>query len=85
MNSISTKVIPTIFRPIFKKKYLLGFAAVIIIIIIVALVYKYGGSKQEGLVPPNPTKKLPPSASTLHFFNKAAVCADGVPCAEIGK
>lgn len=33
----------------------------------------------------NPTKPLPPSSSTLHLFKKAAVCADGPPCAEIGR
>lgn len=34
---------------------------------------------------PNPTKELPPSKSSLHVFKKAAVCADGPPCAEIGR
>lgn len=34
---------------------------------------------------PNPVKQLPPSVSSLHVFNKAAVCADGPPCAEIGR
>ncbi|KAG5896978.1 hypothetical protein JTB14_018493 [Gonioctena quinquepunctata] len=37
------------------------------------------------LVPLNPFKALPPSASKMHFFEKAAVCADGPICAEIGK
>ncbi|KAI4456654.1 gamma glutamyl transpeptidase [Holotrichia oblita] len=37
------------------------------------------------LSPPNPVTPTKPSGSQLHIFNKAAVCADGIPCAKIGK
>lgn len=41
--------------------------------------------KKSDVEPDNPLTPLPPSVSKLHMFNKAAVCADGPPCAEIGK
>nr|CAI5856574.1 unnamed protein product [Callosobruchus analis] len=74
-----------------RKKYVL--AAVILVLVIVILVLAFAtnvfskkeSTKEEKLVPPNPTKPLPPSASRLHVFEKGAVCADGPPCAEIGR
>lgn len=36
------------------------------------------------MVPPDPTKPLPPSGSKMLFFKKAAVCADAALCAKIG-
>nr|CAH7730602.1 unnamed protein product [Callosobruchus chinensis] len=74
-----------------RKKYVI--AAVILMLVIVILVLAFAtnvfskkeSTKEEKLVPPNPTKPLPPSASRLHVFEKGAVCADGAPCAEIGK
>ncbi|XP_076654629.1 scoloptoxin SSD14 isoform X2 [Halictus rubicundus] len=36
-------------------------------------------------VPPDPEAALPPSASKLRIFKSAAVCADGAPCAVVGK
>ncbi|VEN37571.1 unnamed protein product [Callosobruchus maculatus] len=74
-----------------RKKYVI--AAVILVLVIVILVLAFAtnvfskkeSTKEEKLVPPNPTKPLPSSASRLHVFEKGAVCADGPPCAEIGK
>lgn len=39
----------------------------------------------EELLPPDPTKPLPPSASKLRAFRKAAVCVDAGVCAEVGR
>nr|XP_023018346.1 glutathione hydrolase 1 proenzyme-like [Leptinotarsa decemlineata] len=67
-------------------------AIIIVLVSIIALMY-YAGTVEEykdkedenQLVPPNPTRPLPPSGSIMHFFQKAAVCADGPLCAKIGK
>ncbi|CAH0564516.1 unnamed protein product [Brassicogethes aeneus] len=77
--------------PGLKKRYLIiGFILVIIVILVVLFatnVIKTGSSdsNEEILVPANPTKKLPLSASKLHIFNNGAVCSDAIPCSEIGK
>lgn len=43
-------------------------------------------SKKDGiLVPPDPEFPQPPSWSKLRRFKRGAVCADGAPCAQIGK
>ncbi|EFN85474.1 Gamma-glutamyltranspeptidase 1 [Harpegnathos saltator] len=39
----------------------------------------------ELLVPPDPENPQPPSWSELRTFRQSAVCADGAPCAVIGK
>ncbi|XP_024880086.1 glutathione hydrolase 1 proenzyme-like isoform X1 [Temnothorax curvispinosus] len=39
----------------------------------------------EYLVPPDPESFQPPSWSKLRTFKRGAVCADGAPCAVIGK
>ncbi|XP_014477462.1 PREDICTED: gamma-glutamyltranspeptidase 1-like isoform X2 [Dinoponera quadriceps] len=39
----------------------------------------------EFLVPPDPENPQPPSWSELRTFRQSAVCADGAPCAVIGK
>ncbi|XP_044730162.1 scoloptoxin SSD14-like isoform X2 [Chrysoperla carnea] len=38
-----------------------------------------------GLKPPNPEQELPASASKLQEFRRAAVCADSILCARIGR
>ncbi|XP_072949395.1 glutathione hydrolase 1 proenzyme isoform X2 [Epargyreus clarus] len=35
--------------------------------------------------PPDPVEKLPPSASWLHVFQRAAVCSDAPHCSQIGR
>lgn len=66
--------------------------AVLLVVLYAAGVFDAAGSgsgHNDGttgkLSPPNVLKPLPPSLSSLHIFRKAAVCADGPPCAEIGK
>ncbi|KAL3273289.1 hypothetical protein HHI36_014743 [Cryptolaemus montrouzieri] len=74
-------------EPRIKISYIL-IGIVALVIICLAVAYSLGIFKRTGkniLVPPNPKKSLPPSASRLHVFSKAAVCADGPPCAEIGR
>lgn len=41
--------------------------------------------KNKNLIPPDPVETQPPSWSELRTFKRGAVCADGVPCAVIGK
>ena len=49
----------------------------------------FSGSQEvqstEELVPPDPERQPPASWSKLRIFKKSAVCADGAPCALIGK
>lgn len=45
----------------------------------------HSASAPAELVPPNPVEPLPPSASVGHVFRRGAVCADGAPCAAVGK
>ncbi|XP_072764800.1 scoloptoxin SSD14 isoform X2 [Anoplolepis gracilipes] len=40
---------------------------------------------ESPLIPPDPETVLPPSWSKLRTFKHGAVCADGAPCAVIGK
>lgn len=62
--------------------------AAILAIIVVCGIY---GTKRElefhenEETPPDPEIELPPSASKLRIFKRAAVCADGAPCAVVGK
>lgn len=71
-------------RPIYMVLLLLG-----LLVLALIIAYFLGAFDKEPktavLVPPNPTKQLPPSPSKLHTFQKAAVCADAPVCAEIGK
>ncbi|XP_028046427.2 scoloptoxin SSD14 [Monomorium pharaonis] len=65
-------------------------AALIIAIIIGLSVHARSGTsdsqnKNEFLVPPDPENFQPPSWSKLRTFKRGAVCADGAPCAVIGK
>ncbi|XP_044758770.1 glutathione hydrolase 1 proenzyme-like isoform X2 [Coccinella septempunctata] len=76
-------------RPRVRTAYIVIGIAVVIVVVL-AIIYSFGVFKKTKdarteLSPPNPRKSLPPSASKLHTFTKAAVCADGPPCAEIGK
>lgn len=71
-----------------KKPYIFAIALVLLVAAIVLIAHLIGAFDKkgcDGLCPPNPTKQLPPSPSKLHIFKKAAVCADGPPCAEIGR
>ncbi|CAH2003883.1 unnamed protein product [Acanthoscelides obtectus] len=75
-------------RPRARRKYIIAPVILVIVIVILVLAFTTNvfSKKTHGvLVPPNPTKPLPPSASTLHVMDKGAICADGPPCAEIGK
>lgn len=45
----------------------------------------YFSTNTEELVPDDPTSPLPPSASKLRVFKKAAVCVDSGICAEVGR
>lgn len=64
-------------------------AALIIAIVIGLSAYARNSTSDsrndEFLVPPDPESFQPPSWSKLRTFNRAAVCADGAPCAVIGK
>lgn len=70
--------------PKVRKPYV--FLTIIIVILIgIVLAYSLGVFKQSKPTINDPKAPLPPSASRLHVFKKAAVCADGPPCAEIGR
>lgn len=82
-GTVSRKVLPQL-----KRRYVVGTIIVIAIIALILILYFSGAfSKHKGseLWPPNPEKALPPSASKLHTFRKAAVCADSAICAEVGR
>ncbi|KAF2884624.1 hypothetical protein ILUMI_21545 [Ignelater luminosus] len=71
-----------------RPRYLVCASLIILIIICILVAYFLGAFNKdtvEELIPPNPRILPKPSHSTLHTFKKAAVCADGPPCAEIGK
>ncbi|XP_018319317.1 glutathione hydrolase 1 proenzyme isoform X2 [Agrilus planipennis] len=76
-------------RPSLSRGKKIGILALILLILVCFLVAfllrTLANDDNKELVPPNPTKQLPSSASKLKIFKKAAVCADGPPCAEIGK
>ncbi|KAL0124727.1 hypothetical protein PUN28_006527 [Cardiocondyla obscurior] len=64
-------------------------AALIIAVIIGLSAYARSGTSDsrddEFLVPPDPESFQPPSWSKLRAFKRGAVCADGAPCAVVGK
>lgn len=66
-----------------------SYAIVIIGIIVAALIIAVGiygiSHRDESLIPPDPESVQPPSWSKLRSFKRGAVCADGAPCAVIGK
>lgn len=88
---ISRKIYAFLFfySPRVRKRCLIFIIIIIIIIACIAFAYHYGflskSKEEDELKPPNPVKALPASASVLRRFQKAAVCADGAACAEIGK
>ncbi|CAL7947456.1 unnamed protein product [Xylocopa violacea] len=62
----------------------------VIILSIIAICSVFGTSKDLEIqeneeIPPDPEELLPPSGSKLRVFKRGAVCADGAPCAVIGK
>lgn len=64
-------------------------AAVILAVIILAA-RLYGKQltryiEEDELIPPDPETAQPPSWSQLRTFQRGAACADGAPCAVIGK
>lgn len=84
----NNNVVFLIFRPRIKTKYVVILVILVLICIGLGTAHLMGAfSKKVGhlLSPPNPVTPIKPSASQLHIFNKAAVCADGIPCAKIGK
>lgn len=64
-------------------------AALIIAVIIGLSAYARSSTSDprndEFLMPPDPEGFQPPSWSKLRTFKRGAVCADGAPCAVIGK
>nr|XP_034182687.1 scoloptoxin SSD14-like isoform X1 [Osmia lignaria] len=61
-----------------------------VILAIIAICTVYGSNRDVEIqeneeVPPDPEAELPPSASKLRTFKRGAVCADGAPCAVVGK
>ncbi|XP_043484623.1 scoloptoxin SSD14-like isoform X2 [Leptopilina heterotoma] len=67
------------------KKIFLTSLVVFTIILIPTIVGVFNTNQDEKLIPPDPEYSQPPSWSVLRKFKKAAVCADGPPCALIGK
>ncbi|KAJ8923066.1 hypothetical protein NQ315_001615 [Exocentrus adspersus] len=56
-------------RPRLKRRYVIGTGIVLVIVLLIVLAYTtdvFSKQKPENLVPPNPTKPLPPSASKMH-------------------
>ncbi|CAK9812178.1 Scoloptoxin SSD14 [Anthophora quadrimaculata] len=61
-----------------------------IILVIISICSVYGVSadvenQENEEIPPDPETALPPSASKLRIFKHGAVCADGAPCAVVGR
>lgn len=75
-----------------KGVIIIGIVVAVILKIIIAVgLYaihdslKYRENDGSTLVPPDPENIQPPSWSKLRVFKRGAVCADGAPCAVIGK
>ncbi|KAL7294184.1 hypothetical protein TKK_0012205 [Trichogramma kaykai] len=73
-----------------RKRWIIGgfvVAGALLTIIVASSLYgsSHGTKKIGELVPPDPEQPPPPSASKPRAFKRAAVCADGPPCAFIGK
>ncbi|XP_053988692.1 scoloptoxin SSD14-like isoform X1 [Hylaeus volcanicus] len=63
-------------------------ATMILAIIAICSIYAINSElviQENEVVPPDPEENLPPSWSKLRVFKRGAVCADGAPCAAIGK
>ncbi|XP_046836284.1 scoloptoxin SSD14-like isoform X1 [Vespa crabro] len=74
-----------------KGVIIIGIVVAVILKIIIAVgLYAIHDSlryrENEGILfPPDPENNQPPSWSKLRVFKRGAVCADGAPCAVIGK
>ncbi|XP_011341293.2 glutathione hydrolase 1 proenzyme isoform X2 [Ooceraea biroi] len=83
----------------FRMRYIHAVIGTIVAILVVAIIislsiYHAGGGisnlrkypkDDEFLLPADPENLQPPSWSKLRTFRRGAVCADGAPCAVIGK
>ncbi|XP_033331225.2 scoloptoxin SSD14 isoform X1 [Megalopta genalis] len=73
-----------------KNVIIAGVILAAVILAIIAVCSIYGADRdlefhENEEVPPDPETALPPSASKLRTFKRGAVCADGAPCAVVGK
>ncbi|XP_014208314.1 glutathione hydrolase 1 proenzyme [Copidosoma floridanum] len=86
-------------RPCLSRKRLMigGFvlAGMLLVVVLASALYISGSNdsgikksdaiEDEKLVPPDPEQQPPASWSKLKAFKRGAVCADGAPCAGIGR
>ncbi|XP_033222455.1 scoloptoxin SSD14-like isoform X2 [Belonocnema kinseyi] len=68
-----------------KRPILAALTGATLILLIFAIVEFAIGYDANQLIPPDPENPQPPSWSKLRIFKRGAVCADGPPCAFIGK
>ncbi|XP_076182889.1 scoloptoxin SSD14 isoform X2 [Ptiloglossa arizonensis] len=73
-----------------KNIIIAGIVLATVILTIIAVCSIYGINRELEIqenekIPPDPEIELPPSWSKLREFKSGAVCADGAPCAAIGK
>ncbi|KZC10657.1 Gamma-glutamyltranspeptidase 1, partial [Dufourea novaeangliae] len=71
-----------------KNIIIAGVVLATVILAITAVCSIYGANREDyedENVPPDPEMTLPPSWSKLRVFKRSAVCADGAPCAVVGK
>ena len=84
------------FRSIFQQKYFILLVLIFVIFLLIAgyvskakrsprVSIEEDDEEGEFLSPPDPEVAQPPSWSKLRTFKRAAVCVDGVACAQIGK
>lgn len=81
-----------LFRPYVTTKNILiaGVVLATVVLSIIAVCSVYGTDREVAIqeneeTPPDPETPLPPSWSKLRVFKRGAVCADGAPCAVVGK
>ncbi|EFN71634.1 Gamma-glutamyltranspeptidase 1 [Camponotus floridanus] len=60
-------------------------STIIAALVIAVIALSVSGTSQSDECPPDPESVQPPSWSKLRTFKRGAVCADGAPCAVIGK
>lgn len=73
-----------------KSIIIAGVILATVVLSIIAICSVYGASRdveiqEDEEIPPDPETPLPPSWSNLKTFKRGAVCADGAPCAVVGK
>lgn len=97
INSFKEMVVGILMKFCFYCYSLTGKQRCIVITVLVGLIigilvflyandyFSKSSTQKEELVPPDPISPLPPSASKLRVFKKAAVCVDAAPCAEVGR